>query len=76
MKICKDEKINEKFYSREWKEKNEEYLRALEKFLDVVDNVGDEKLKLDIIYKMLRCDEILTQIAENNYEQLQKEYKK
>ena len=49
---------------REWKEKNENYLRELQKFLDIADNVSDEKLKLDIIYQMLKCDEILTKIAE------------
>lgn len=60
-------KIKKKLYSREWKEKNEEYINALYKFLDVVDNVENEELKLDIIYKMLKCDEILTKIAEENW---------
>lgn len=65
--------IEERIYLRDWKEKNEKYLRELEKFFDITDNVKDEELKLDIIYQMLKCDEILTKIAE---ERLEKEYKK
>ena len=47
----------------EWKEKNKKYLNAVQAFLDKVDNVKDEALKAEIIGKMLRCDEILTEIA-------------
>lgn len=60
--------IEKRIYSRDWKEKNENYLRELEKFLDITDNVRDEKLKLDIIYQMLKCDEMLTKIAEEKME--------
>jgi len=56
-----------KFYTRQWKETNESYLYELQKFLDIAENVADEKLKLDIIYQMLKCDEILTKIAEENF---------
>ena len=58
------EEIKKRQCFREWKAKNENYLRELQKFLDIADNVSDEKLKLDIIYQMLKCDEILTKIAE------------
>jgi len=60
-----NDKIKQKHYTKEWKNRNQEYLRALDKFFDIVDNVGDERLKLDIIYQMLKCDEILTKLAEN-----------
>ncbi len=60
------EEIIKKVYSRDWKEKNPEYLQALEKFFDITDNINNESLKLDVIYQMLRCDEILTKIAEGN----------
>ena len=52
--------------TKEWKETNEEYLNALEKFLDIVDNVENERLKLDIIYQMLKCDEILTKFVDKH----------
>ncbi len=58
------EEIKKKVFSKEWKEKNKEYIKSLERFLDVTDNISDEKLRLDVIYKMLKCDDILTQIAE------------
>lgn len=67
MNAIEKSKVKKKVYSREWKEKNEEYINALYKFFDVVDNVENEELKLDIIYKMLKCDEILTKIAEENW---------
>lgn len=66
MKKLDKEEIRKKVYSRDWKEKNPEYVQALEKFFDVTDNIKDEKLRLDIVYKMLKCDEILTKIAEAN----------
>ncbi len=67
MKTARKDEIRKKLYSRDWKERNAEYINALDKFLDVVDNVENEDLKLDIIYKMLQCDEILTKIAEENW---------
>ena len=39
-----------------WKEENKRYLLEMQKFLDRVDNIEDEKLKESIIYQMLRCD--------------------
>lgn len=67
MKKLNRKSITEKIYSRDWKEKNANYLRELEKFFDITDNVKNEELKLDIIYQMLKCDEILTKIAEERW---------
>ncbi len=52
------------FCKRKWKEESVEYLRELQRFFDVVENVKDEKLKMRIIYQMLKCDEVLTKLAE------------
>lgn len=49
----------------EEKIKNEKYLKELQKFFDLADNIKNEKLKKRIIYQMLKCDEIITQIYEN-----------
>ena len=51
--------------NREWKNKNEEYLRELQKMLDIIDNVKDEDLKDRIIKQCLKCDNILTEISED-----------
>jgi len=40
-------------------------LFELQKFLDKVENVENEKLKQDIIGQMLKCDKVLTEIAED-----------
>lgn len=53
--------------NREWKEKNDQYLRELQLFFDRVDNIKDEKLKQSIIGQMLICDEVLTKIAEEKF---------
>lgn len=66
MKTNKIENFTTKI-SKRWKDKNENYLKQLECFLDTVDNVKDEDLKIKIIFKMLRCDEILTNIAEEEF---------
>lgn len=49
---------------RKCKIENKLYLRELEKFLDMVENVENDGLRMDLIYQMLKCDEILTKIAE------------
>lgn len=53
--------------SREWKEKNKEYLKELQSFLDKADNIVDERLKQKVIGQMLKCDDILTKIAEEEF---------
>lgn len=38
---------------------DEEYLKEFQKFLDLVDNVSDEKLRKSIVYQMLKLEKIL-----------------
>ena len=52
---------------KEWKEKNKLYLKEVQSFLDKVDNVSDESLRQKIVSQMLRCDKVLTEIAENRF---------
>lgn len=47
-----------------WKNENKQYLFELQKFLDLADNIEDEKLRKAIISQMLKCDRCLTNIAE------------
>lgn len=51
--------------NRDWKEKNKRYLTQLQRFLDATDSIKQEELKQNIITQMLKCDLILTEIAEN-----------
>lgn len=51
-----------------WKTTNQRYLFELQKFLDLVDNVQDEKLKNGIIYQFMQFDKTITQIAEEKME--------
>ena len=53
-----------KLEKNKWKNKNEQYLFELQKFLDLADNIENEKLKKVIISQMLKCDRCLTNIAE------------
>ena len=53
-----------KLEKNKWKNKNEQYLFELQKFLDLADNIEDEKLRKAIISQMLKCDKCLTKIAE------------
>ncbi len=52
---------------RYWKEKNKDYLKELQSFLDKADNIEDESLKKKIIGQMLKCDDILTKLAEEEF---------
>ena len=58
--------------NRDWKEKDKEYLRFIQKFLDLSDNIENKELKDEVIRAMLMCDERLTQLAELEYENLNK----
>lgn len=67
MSSLRREEIRKNVYSRAWKENNDEYLQALERFFNLTDNIEDENLRMEILYKMLKCDEILTKLAEKNF---------
>ena len=60
-----EEKLEQE--NRQWKEKNEKYLEELQLFFDIVDRITDAHLKQKIISQMLRCDNILTEIAEEMF---------
>ena len=47
-----------------WKIKNKRYLFELQKFLDLIDNIADEKLKKEILYQFTRYDKTITEMAE------------
>lgn len=60
----KKKKIYELIKNSNWKNLNKEYLFELQKFLDLADNIDNEKLRQEIINQMLKCDKCLTNIAE------------
>ena len=65
--------IKENFKSnKEWKEKNKRYIKELQSFFDKAENIADKDLKKIIINQMLKCDDILTQIAELRFEEFYK----
>ena len=57
--------MNKKIHENMWKTNNKQYLFELQKFLDLADNIKDEKLRKNIISQMLKCDKCLTKIAED-----------
>lgn len=59
------ENIAKKEEKRNWKEKNKRYLNQLQRFLDATDRIQEEELRNHIIAQMLKCDLILTELAEN-----------
>lgn len=55
-----------------WKNSDEKYIKALEKFLDRASNIKDEELRESVINNMLVCDQILTEISEKQFVKLYK----
>ena len=51
-----------------WKNKNKRYLFELQKFLDLIDNIVDEKLKKEILYQFTKYDKVITELAEEMIE--------
>lgn len=45
--------------------KDKVYLREMEILLDKLDNIENEKLKLDIIYQIFKCEKILIKNTQN-----------
>ena len=60
----KEENINNLIQNNNWKNKNEQYLFELQKFMDLADNIENENSRKLIIAQMLKCDKRLTIIAE------------
>lgn len=58
------------FGNSKWKIRNRKYLFELQKFLDLADNIQDEKLRKLIINQMIRCDKCITNIAEKRFKKL------
>lgn len=62
----------EKIVDENWKNYNEKYIKALERFLDRASNIKDEELRQSVIGNMLICDEILTELSEKQFVELYK----
>ena len=45
---------------------NPNYLKQVQKFYDIVDNIDNEDLKKDIINQMLKCGDSLTKSIQEN----------
>lgn len=58
--------------NRSWKEKNKKYLKELQSFLDKAENIEDENLRKVLIGQMLKCDDILTKLAEERFKDFYK----
>ncbi len=56
----------------QWKNSDEKYLDALQRFLDRASNIENEELRESIIGNMLVCDKILTDISEAQFVKLYK----
>ena len=65
-------KIKENIDNKEKKKKNKIYLKELQNFFDKADNIEDNELKQLIIGQMLRCDNVLTKIAESRFQEFYK----
>ena len=66
----KEENINNLIQNNNWKNKNEQYLFELQKFMDLADNIENENLRKLIIAQMLKCDKCVTNLAEKIFENL------
>ena len=62
--------------NRDGKEKTKGSWRQLQQFLDVADNIEREDLKKSVIAEMLKCDMILTELAEKQIKLISRRWKK
>ena len=52
-----------------WKKKSQKYLLELECFLDKAQSIKDDNLRNEIIIQMLKCDNELTILAEQIFDE-------
>lgn len=50
--------------NQSWKINDKNYIRELQKMFDIIENVTDEELRNRIIIQYLKCDKIITELAE------------
>lgn len=62
-------KKNNLINSRDWKEKDNNYIVELQRFFDRVDNIENEELRISVINQMLQCDKTLTELAESMFKE-------
>ncbi|MBR1803191.1 MAG: hypothetical protein IJ777_04450 [Clostridia bacterium] len=75
MNILNFKRKKRELMNRGWKEKNEEYLEQLQRFLDIADNIEEQNLRKTVIAQMLKCDLILTQLAEKEFSKYEEKSK-
>lgn len=61
---------NMKELKENWKSSGEKYLKELQAFLDKAENIENEELRKEIIFQMLKCDNELTLLAEENFRKI------
>lgn len=60
----KVEEVRQNIGEDMWRKESVEYIRNIEKFLDIVDNIENEDLKKRIIYQHFNCERIIKNIFE------------
>lgn len=61
---------NMKEIKENWKSNGKKYLKELQAFLDKVENIENEELRRDIRFQMLKCDNELTMLAEEEFRKI------
>lgn len=62
--------------NKNWKKEDIVYLNEMQKFLDKASNIEPKELREEIITQMMRCDLVLTKLAEKEFEKILKQGKK
>lgn len=68
MILSKTKNMNDK--KENWKSNGKKYLKELQAFLDKVENIESEELRKEIIFQMLKCDNELTMLAEEEFRKI------
>lgn len=69
MIFCKNKSMK-KIENENWKASSQKYLKELQAFLDKAENIQNEELKKEIIFQMLKCDNELTNLAEEMFKSM------
>ena len=65
----KQKRNNKSMITENWKNKSQNYLNEMQSLLDRIQAIKDQELKREILYKVLKCDNELTILAEELFQE-------
>ena len=68
--IIKRNQKKDIFENLDWKNKDANYLRELQRFLDMSDLIENKEVRQKVVAQMLKCDNTLTELCQEKIQEI------